>query len=115
MHFTPTRHCTHSSLPCPSHPQNLFNDIRDLADDQRSGTLSLPVLLGRNTTLGLLAGAAALDASLCLVLLHQPALLLSNLAIAAHALDFDSGRWKGAVQWAYAAQLLLLLALAAAS
>ncbi|PRW18326.1 GPI mannosyltransferase 3 [Chlorella sorokiniana] len=92
---------------------SLFNDIRDLADDQRSGTRSLPVLLGRDATLGLLAGVAALDATLCLALLGQPALLLPNLAIAAHALDFDSGHWKGAVQWGYMAQLVALAAAAA--
>lgn len=53
-----------------------------------------------------------LDAALCLALLGQPALLLPNLAITAHALDFDSGSWRGAVDWGYMAQLGALAATA---
>lgn len=63
------------------------------------------MLLGKCATLRLLAAAAAVDAAVCLALVGQPALLLPNLAIAAHALGFDSGCWKRGVEWAYAAQL----------
>lgn len=55
-----------------------------------------------------------MDAALCLALLGQPALLLPNLAVAAHALDFDSGRWKRCVEWGYVGQLAVLAATAAA-